>query len=47
MHWAGWQLHGEAMALALAAPLQSPWSLLLAGAALLAGLAVVWAWGRR
>jgi len=44
MHWAGWQLHGEPMA--LTPPPQSPWPWVLAAALLLAGLAVVWAWGR-
>jgi len=44
MHWAGWQLHGEPRA--LIPPPPSPWPWVLAGALLLAGLAVVWAWGR-
>jgi len=44
MHWACWWLHGEAMA--LTPPPQSTWPWVLAAALLLAGLAVVWGWGR-
>jgi hypothetical protein len=45
LHWAGWQLHGEPMA--ITPPHRSPWPWLMAAAMLLAGLAVLLAWGRR
>ena len=43
IHWAGWQIHGEGVA--VEAP-NSWWPWLL-GMAVLVGLAVVWGWGRR
>ena len=43
IHWAGWQIHGEGVAVAAPRP---SWLWLLA-LALMGGLAVVWAWRRR
>ena len=43
IHWAGWQIHGEGMA--VEAP--RPWWPWLLAVALLGGMAVVWGWGRK
>ena len=43
MHWAGWQIHGEGVAVEA----RRPWSPWLLAVVLLGGLAVVWRWWRK
>ena len=43
IHWAGWQIYGEGVA--VEAP--NPWWPWLLGVVVLGGLAVVWGWGRK